>query len=78
MMTFEEQKEELLSRTCDAQSGTRVTNCVMHMNISLLKRPANCTLCTADIVNQLMVAINVNQWLNEWKDDAEKILKSHD
>lgn len=75
-MNINERREELLSRICTEQSGTKVTNCILHMNVSILSRPANCTLCTADIVNHLMTAIKVNEWLNQWKDEAEKILRT--
>lgn len=54
--------------------GTTVTNCVVHMGRSLLDRPADCRLCATDISNTLRRAITVNEWLNEWMEDATKIL----
>lgn len=64
--------EELLARQFDI--GTRVTNCVTHINQDLTKRPDNCLLCLFDLRNHLSLAININKYLNEWKDDATKIL----
>ena len=74
-MTLKEQAEELVSRTCDVQGGTKVTNCVVHMNMSLLQRPSDCPLCATDVKNKLSTAIKVNEWLNGWKDEAEKVLR---
>lgn len=55
--------------------GTTVTNCVKHIDLDLTKRPLEtCNLCRADVNNTLSRAIQINEWLNEWKDDAMKIL----
>ena len=67
-------REALLDRKPPG-GGTTVTNCVVHMNLSLLGRPANCHLCATDIRNTLSRAITVNEWLNEWKEDAEAALR---
>lgn len=75
-MTLDEQKEELVSRTCTIGEGTRVTNCIAHMNKSLLERPFDCKLCNTDIKNHLSLALDINKWLNDWKDEAEKLLKT--
>lgn len=56
--------------------GSRVTNCVTHIRLKLTQRPDDCLLCLADLRNQLSLAIGINAWLNEWKEDATKILKS--
>lgn len=66
---------ELLSRTCDIGGGTRVTNCVQHMNRELTNRPTDCPLCASDVQNQLSRAIAINGWLNQWKDDADRLLR---
>lgn len=69
-------KEELLNRECGIGGGTKVTNCVMHMSLPLTNRPSDCRLCSTDIQNRLGIAIAINEWLNVWKEDAEKYLKS--
>ncbi len=75
MSLLKDDIDELVSRVCTVQDGTHVTNCVQHMNRDLLSRPPDCPLCHADITNKLSVAIRVNQWLNEWKETAEALLK---
>ena len=67
--------EEVVSRTCNLQSGTTVTNCVQHMGRAIISRPPDCRLCAADVASKLQVALAVNAWLNLWKDDAEKLLR---
>lgn len=74
-MTTGENIQELLSRTCDVNNGTKVTNCIQHMNRSLFERPSDCKLCATDVANRLRTACDVNEWLNTWKDDAERILR---
>jgi hypothetical protein len=69
-------RQELLARVCPIGGGTRVQNCVLHENRSLLERPRDCFLCTADIVNRLRLSLGINGWLNEWKDDAIALLKT--
>lgn len=64
--------EELLDR--EFVTGTRVTNCVVHMHMDFKERPDNCKLCLTDLRNHLAHAVRVNEWLNTWKDDATKIL----
>lgn len=64
---------ELLARRYGG--GVTVTNCVPHMNLSLLERPRDCTRCQADVRNTLSRAIGANEWLNQWKEDAERILR---
>lgn len=65
---------ELLNR--QYYRGTTVTNCVVHMHLSLLERPRDCNLCATDIRNTLSNAIRCNEWLNQWKEDATKILEA--
>lgn len=65
--------EELLNRRYNI--GSIIINCIGHSGLSLLNRPRNCELCQTDIVNQLSLAIKVNEFLNTWKDDATLILK---
>lgn len=67
--------QELLTRHCDEGRGTKVINCVVHMGTNLTERPTGCQLCAGDTQNQLRLAIAINAWLNQWKDDAEAILK---
>lgn len=56
--------------------GTTVTNCVVHIGLDLDDRPLEeCRLCRADVENALCHAIAVNGWLNEWKADAEEVLR---
>jgi hypothetical protein len=55
--------------------GTRVVNCVPHMNLDILNRPHGCERCAADQRNLLSTALRANEWLNGWKDDATKILR---
>jgi hypothetical protein len=66
--------EELLDRRYDG--GVTVTNCVVHMGQSILERPRDCELCATDIRNTLSRAIRTNAWLNEWKEDAEALLRA--
>lgn len=54
--------------------GSTVTNCVMHMNLSILNRPNDCKLCQADVRNTLSRAINANGWLNKWVEDMKQAL----
>jgi hypothetical protein len=63
---------ELLAR--EFAGGVTVTNCVAHMGLSILDRPSACSLCQADVRNTLARAIRANEWLNEWKTDAERLL----
>jgi len=65
---------ELLERKCNVLGGTKVLNCVVHISRSLLDRPGDCALCAVDVRNKLSDAIEVNKWLNTWKDDAVAIL----
>jgi hypothetical protein len=44
--------------------GTRVTNCVVHINLPFSDRPRTCDLCATDIANHPAYAIRVNAWLN--------------
>lgn len=71
-----EQISELLRRQCDAGGGTKVINCVLHMGISITERPDDCRLCFYDLRNHMRTAIAVNEWLNDWKQAAESVLKS--
>jgi hypothetical protein len=68
-------KDELLARQCEHTGGTKVVNCVQHMNLPLTERPTHCQLCSADVQNRLATAIKVNAWLNQWKDDATELLR---
>ena len=52
------------------RAGTRVINCVAHSGLPLTNRPDDCRLCLADIKNQLALALRVNEFLNEVKDEA--------
>ena len=67
---------ELLSRECHEGGGTKVINCIVHAGRVLTDRPTDCHLCSTDIQNRLRLAIAVNEWLNQWKDDATELLKS--
>ena len=67
-----EQAQELLSRKFI--HGTSVTNCVKHSDRDLDHRPIECALCRTDIQNHSAKAIRINDWLNVWKEDAEKVL----
>lgn len=71
-MSYQDQLDELLSRTY--HRGTTVTNCVVHMGMAITARPDDCRLCNADVRNTLSQAIAINEWLNEWKDDATAML----
>ena len=55
--------------------GVTVTNCVMHINQSILERPRDCKLCQADILNVLSRALAANEWLNEWKSDITEAFR---
>jgi len=55
--------------------GTTVTNCVVHTHLDLTERPDDCNLCRADLRNAFCRAGVVNEWLNDWKADAEKLLE---
>lgn len=59
--------KEILGR--EYHPGTRVVNCVAHMNRSIDNRPDDCLLCRSDIRNALSFCMGVNEWLNLWKDD---------
>ena len=56
-------------------SGTRITNCISHSGLSLTERPEDCRLCRTDIVNQLSLAITINEFLNA---KVEKALSAID
>jgi len=66
--------QELLARECHEGGGTRVTNCVLHSHKAFDDRPYECRLCSVDIQNHLRVAVAINEWLNQWKDDATALL----
>jgi len=59
-------------------TGTRVTNCVVHMTLDFYHRPANCDLCRGDIANHLQYAIRVNEWLNARLDEVKEALAHPD
>lgn len=67
---------ELLFRKFHA--GTRVTNCVRHMGLAITVRPDDCELCLTDLRNHVHFLVRVNHWLNQWKDDATKLLTDND
>jgi len=54
--------------------GTMVLNCVSHMQMSILERPTDCNLCNTDVKNALARCHRINEFLNDWKDDAVGIL----
>lgn len=66
--------EELLERRYDA--GVSVINCMAHYGMPILDRPRDCELCATDVRNTLSSAIRMNEWLNEWKEDAEALLRA--
>ena len=66
-------RDELLARAYPS-GGSTVTNCVAHMGLDMQKRPDDCRLCQADIRNLLSRALAANKWLNEWKEDAVKLI----
>lgn len=66
--------EELLKREYSA--GSRVINCVVHMDLDITKRPDDCLLCLTDLRNEFSLAASINAWLNVWKRDATEILIS--
>lgn len=66
---------DLLGRRCDVASGTKVINCVAHSTLKLTERPPDCRLCSVDIQNTMRDAIAINEWLNEWKQEAIELLK---
>jgi hypothetical protein len=55
---------------CFRGGGTRVTNCVQHINLHLNDRPHDCLLCQADLRNEFGRAVNINEWLNGQLDKA--------
>lgn len=65
--------QELLDRQYD--EGTVVINCIAHMSMKITERPDDCRLCLADLRNYMSNAISLNKWLNDWKEDAMKILE---
>lgn len=69
---MKEDAQELLGRKWIG--GTRVTNCVAHMRQPIDKRPDDCHLCLTDLRNHLNYCISVNEWLNQWKTDAESLV----
>ena len=66
--------QEILERKWSG--GTRVINCVVHMTQPIDKRPEDCRLCLTDLRNHMNYCMSVNEWLNRWKDDAVKVLRS--
>ena len=70
---MERRAGELLDRR--PGEGTRVINCVTHMGRDILERPSDCALCATDQRNTLSLALGLNRWLNQWKDDATPILE---
>ena len=55
-------------------AGSRITNCVVHASLDFDHRPDGCKLCLADIKNHLALALRINYFLNEVKDDAIRAL----
>ena len=66
--------QQILSRKWS--SGTRVTNCVMHMQVAWDSRSGDCALCQTDIKNHISYCHSLNAWLNQVLNDARKALKS--
>ena len=64
----------ILNRSFHA--GSRVTNCVVHASLDFDHRPDGCKLCLADIKNHLALALRINYFLNEVKDEAIRALSS--
>lgn len=54
--------------------GSRVTNCVTHMNVDFEQRPEDCRLCRTDILNHMLLACRVNDFLNSKVDRAIEAL----
>ncbi len=71
--TVPEQVSELLARRYGG--GVTVTNCVIHAGLDITKRGDDCPRCLADARNVLHRAIAANEWLNQWKEDAESVLR---
>ncbi len=71
--TASEQVSELLARRYGG--GVQVTNCVIHMGLDITKRGDDCPRCLTDVRNVLHRAIAANEWLNQWKEDAEAVLR---
>jgi len=65
--------QELLDRKYNA--GSIVINCVQHSGKELTSRPDDCDLCLVDLRNAFSRAVRVNEWLNDWKTDAETLLR---
>lgn len=55
--------------------GSRVTNCVSHMNFNFNSRPDDCKLCQTDIRNHMNLALSANAHMNQQIDDAKEALK---
>ena len=55
-------------------AGSRVTNCVAHMNRDFDKRPDDCSLCRTDISNRLQLAVRINSFLNDKVDRIKAAL----
>ena len=56
-------------------SGTRVTNCVSHMEMPFDARPDDCRLCLTDLRNQFNFAARVNEWLNDKLDKVREAVQ---
>lgn len=68
-----EELEKILTRKWDA--GTRVTNCVGHMNEPFDARRPDCGLCQTDVRNHIAYCHRLNAFLNQVVEDALKVLR---
>jgi hypothetical protein len=67
-VTLRETVEAVRLEKAAYRIGTRVTNCVVHADLSFASRPIGCGLCWADMNNQLALATRVNADLNDMVD----------
>jgi len=69
--------QEIIAKRKSFSSGSRVTNCVAHMNRPIDQRPEDCHLCHTDMGNFINYVLRVNEFVNELLDEVEKVAVEH-
>ena len=65
--------KEIVVKRKSFSGGSRIINCISHIDLPITKRPEDCHLCHVDMANHISYAIRVNGFLNELLDDVEKV-----
>ena len=73
------QLRELMARNFEPPRLESKTHCVQHAIVAIAARPiASCRLCALDVQEYVARTLHLNEWLNNWIDDARDVLTRQD